>query len=85
LNTYVALLRGINVGGRNKIAMKDLRASFVALGHGEITTCIQSGNVAFRSASIRRLRTRRDRSQLEHGRQARRADGRGGLLTLTNF
>ena len=51
MNTYVALLRGINVGGRNKIAMKDLHAAFVALGHGEITTYIQSGNVVFRSAS----------------------------------
>ena len=51
LNTYVALLRGINVGGRNKIAMKDLHASFVALGHGEVATYIQSGNVVFRSAS----------------------------------
>jgi uncharacterized protein (DUF1697 family) len=51
LNTYVALLRGINVGGRNKIAMKDLHSSFVALGHGEITTYIQSGNVVFRNAS----------------------------------
>jgi uncharacterized protein (DUF1697 family) len=47
----VALLRGINVGGRNKIAMKDLHSSFVALGHGEVTTYIQSGNVVFRSAS----------------------------------
>jgi uncharacterized protein (DUF1697 family) len=51
LNTYVALLRGINVGGKNKIAMKALQALFVALGHGEVTTYIQSGNVVFRSAS----------------------------------
>ena len=51
MNTYVALLRGVNVGGRNKIAMKDLHASFVALGHDEVTTYIQSGNVVFRSAS----------------------------------
>jgi uncharacterized protein (DUF1697 family) len=51
LNTYVALLRGINVGGKNKIAMKALHSSFVALGHGEVTTYIQSGNVVFRSAS----------------------------------
>ncbi|MEP6661510.1 MAG: DUF1697 domain-containing protein [Acidimicrobiales bacterium] len=51
MNTYVALLRGINVGGKNKIAMKSLQSSFVALGHGEVTTYIQSGNVVFRSAS----------------------------------
>ena len=45
--TYVALLRGINVGGRRKIAMNDLRAPFEALGHTGVRTYIQSGNVVF--------------------------------------
>jgi uncharacterized protein (DUF1697 family) len=44
---YVALLRGINVGGRNPIAMADLRAAFERLGHEEVSTYIQSGNVLF--------------------------------------
>jgi uncharacterized protein (DUF1697 family) len=44
---YVALLRGINVGGHNKVAMADLRKAFEADGHREVQTYIQSGNVLF--------------------------------------
>jgi uncharacterized protein (DUF1697 family) len=44
---YAALLRGINVGGRNKVPMADLRAAFEAHGFGDIRTYIQSGNVLF--------------------------------------
>ncbi len=44
---YVALLRGINVGGRNKISMADLRAVFEEAGYRNVSTYIQSGNVAF--------------------------------------
>lgn len=44
---YVALLRGINVGGRNPVPMADLRAVFEAAGYGAVTTYIQSGNVLF--------------------------------------
>jgi len=44
---YVALLRGINVGGKNIIAMADLRASFEAMGFARVQTYIQSGNVVF--------------------------------------
>ncbi|MCZ0729433.1 DUF1697 domain-containing protein [Mycolicibacterium iranicum] len=44
---YAALLRGINVGGRNKISMADLRSVFSDAGYGNVTTYIQSGNVAF--------------------------------------
>jgi uncharacterized protein (DUF1697 family) len=47
---YVALLRGINVGGKNKVAMADLRQIAEALGHTEIATYIQSGNLVFTSA-----------------------------------
>lgn len=45
--TYVALLRGINVGGANRIAMADLRALVESLGHRDVATYIQSGNVVF--------------------------------------
>ena len=47
--THIALLRGINVGGRNKVAMADLRAVVAALGHTDVATYIQSGNVLFTS------------------------------------
>jgi uncharacterized protein (DUF1697 family) len=45
--THVALLRGINLGGRNKVAMADLRALVAGLGHADVSTYIQSGNVLF--------------------------------------
>ena len=46
-HTYLALLRGINVGGRNVIRMADLRALLEELGYAEVRTYIQSGNVLF--------------------------------------
>lgn len=45
--THVALLRGINVGGRNKVAMAELRALLTHLGHTEVATYVASGNVVF--------------------------------------
>jgi len=48
--SHVALLRGINLGGRNKIAMADLRKIVTSLGHTGVTTYIQSGNVLFTAA-----------------------------------
>jgi uncharacterized protein (DUF1697 family) len=47
---HIALLRGINLGGRNKVAMADLRALVAGLGHTDVTTYIQSGNVLFTAA-----------------------------------
>jgi uncharacterized protein (DUF1697 family) len=45
--SHVALLRGINVGGRNKVPMAGLREVVTSLGHTGVTTYIQSGNVLF--------------------------------------
>lgn len=44
---YVALLRGINVGGKNKIVMKQLKETFLRLGMESVRTYINSGNVIF--------------------------------------
>lgn len=49
MNTYIALIRGINVGGRNKLPMKDLRDVLEGLGHQAVRTYLQSGNVVFQS------------------------------------
>lgn len=49
LRTFVALLRGVNLGARNKVSMADLRALFADLGHQDIATYVQSGNVIFKS------------------------------------
>ena len=45
--SHVALLRGINLGGHKKVAMADLRAVVASLGHEDVATYIQSGNVLF--------------------------------------
>jgi uncharacterized protein (DUF1697 family) len=45
--SHVALLRGINVGGRNKVPMAELREVVASLGHAGVSTYIQSGNVLF--------------------------------------
>ncbi len=49
MGRYVALLRGINVGGKNKVAMAHLRAAFGTAGFDAVETYIQSGNVIFES------------------------------------
>ena len=49
LRTYVALLRGVNLGARNKVSMADLRALFLDLGHEDVATYVQSGNVIFKT------------------------------------
>lgn len=49
--TYVALLRGINVGGKNKLPMRDLVELFEQAGCSDVKTYIQSGNVVFKAAA----------------------------------
>jgi uncharacterized protein (DUF1697 family) len=48
---YLALLRGINVGGKNVIKMTDLKACFEEMGFAEVSTYIQSGNVLFSASA----------------------------------
>lgn len=50
---YIALLRGINVGGNKKIEMKKLSALFKSLGCINVSTYINSGNVSFVSGETR--------------------------------
>jgi len=45
--SHVALLRGINLGGHNRVAMADLREVMTSLGYTDVATYIQSGNVVF--------------------------------------
>lgn len=49
MKRYIALLRGINVSGKNKIAMSELKTGFVELGYAEVSTYLNSGNVIFSS------------------------------------
>ena len=51
MSTFIALLRGINVSGRNKIPMQELRSLCGRLGWTDVQTYIQSGNVIFHAGS----------------------------------
>jgi uncharacterized protein (DUF1697 family) len=66
--THVALLRGINVGGKNPLPMKELAAEFVAAGCEDARTFIQSGNVIFSAPPGK------DEDQLAHLLGARLAE-----------
>jgi uncharacterized protein (DUF1697 family) len=57
---YVALLRGVNVGGNNMISMRSLKESFEAMGFTDVTTYINSGNIIFttKEADARKLETK---------------------------
>jgi uncharacterized protein (DUF1697 family) len=47
MKTFIALYRGINVGGKNPVKMESLRALHERLGHQEVRSYIQSGNIVF--------------------------------------
>jgi uncharacterized protein (DUF1697 family) len=53
MTTYIALLRGINVGGKNLIRMPALKAAFEEDGFEDVATYIQSGNVLFAGPGTR--------------------------------
>lgn len=50
MKRYIALLRGVNISGKNKVPMANLKKCFEALGVMEVKTCLNSGNVIFSSA-----------------------------------
>ena len=57
MNTFfIALLRGINVGGKNIIKMEQLKQVFVDMGFSDVKTYIQSGNVIFRTSESDKLK-----------------------------
>jgi uncharacterized protein (DUF1697 family) len=49
LTVFVALLRGVNVGGNNMISMRSLKESFETMGFANVSTYINSGNIIFQS------------------------------------
>lgn len=67
--TYVALLRGINLGGKRRVAMADLRAWLTDLGYTDVRTLLQSGNAVFR--------TPKKPAAVERELEARLAEGAG--------
>jgi uncharacterized protein (DUF1697 family) len=63
--TWVALLRGINLGARNKISMAELKELFTDLGAANPTTYVQSGNVVFRGSGSRPAFARKVERELQ--------------------
>jgi uncharacterized protein (DUF1697 family) len=63
--TWVALLRGINLGARNRISMPDLRQLFADLGAEDVTTYVQSGNVVFHSSGSGAGLTRKIEAEIQ--------------------
>jgi len=47
MERYIALLRGVNISGKNKVAMPELKAYFMDMGYTDIRTHLNSGNVIF--------------------------------------
>ena len=47
MKRYIALLRGVNISGKNRVPMAELKKCFEALGFTEVKTCLNSGNVVF--------------------------------------
>jgi uncharacterized protein (DUF1697 family) len=58
--TYIALIRGINVGGHKKIRMADVKTLCEGLGLDDVRTHLQSGNVVFRTTKTDRARLAKD-------------------------
>jgi uncharacterized protein (DUF1697 family) len=63
MNKYVAILRGINVGGKRKILMKDLKLLLEDMEFTGVTTYIQSGNVIFSSKNEHEISTLEEQLQ----------------------
>lgn len=53
MNTYLSLLRGINVSGQKKVPMAELKSMYEKLGYEKVKTYIQSGNVVFQTKAKR--------------------------------
>lgn len=49
MKRYIALLRGVNISGKNKVPMAELKRAFEELGFGAVKTYLNSGNVIFSS------------------------------------
>lgn len=52
MQTFISMLRGINVSGKNRISMADLKALYESLGLANVVTYVQSGNVVFDGENI---------------------------------
>ena len=66
--TYVAFLRGVNVGGKGIVSMAAIKETLIALGLSDVRTYINSGNIVFstRASDVRRLTARIEKALEQH-------------------
>jgi uncharacterized protein (DUF1697 family) len=66
--TYVAFLRGVNVGGKSIVSMAAIKEALIALGLSDVRTYINSGNIIFstRASDVQRLTVRIEKALEEH-------------------
>jgi uncharacterized protein (DUF1697 family) len=66
--TYVAFLRGVNVGGKSIVSMAAIKGALVALGLSDVRTYINSGNIIFstRASDVQRLTARIEKALEQH-------------------
>jgi uncharacterized protein (DUF1697 family) len=74
MNTWIAFLRAINVGGNNLIKMSDLRDLLTGLGLEDVKTHLQSGNAVFNSRSKDRTKLSQEISAAVHKAHGHRPD-----------
>lgn len=67
MTTHIGLLRGLNVGGKNRVSMKDLVAILAASGARGARTYIQSGNVVFEADDVAGVRAAVESALAERG------------------
>ena len=79
MSAWIALLRGINVGGKNVLPMKDLTELIETAGCTDVKTYVQSGNAVFRSSKTAATQLAK---QIAHG-VAERRGFRPGVLVLS--
>jgi uncharacterized protein (DUF1697 family) len=79
-NTYIAILRGINVSGKNMIKMPALIKTFESLGYNKIKTYVQSGNVIFQTKPSKS----KDLEKQIHDRIDKDFDTRIPVMVLNN-
>ena len=68
MTIYIALLRGINVGGKNIIKMETLKQLFIDMEFSDVKTYIQSGNVIFSTKEVDREKLEHDKETIRNGK-----------------
>ena len=67
MKRYIALLRGVNISGKNKVSMAELKRGFERLGYNEVKTYLNSGNVIFSSDEADTIKiTRQIEEMIQH-------------------